>query len=123
MGSKPIDMNGKNISGAKERGLPKCWGCCEPHLLRDCPHNPRSDQNIQVFHEATIMNDIARNIPRKKEALEDRQEEHQSIIIDMEDTLSNQHVFILIDSRASFIYIGPQVVEQCKQKTKKYNTP
>ena len=36
----------------------KCWGCGEPHLLRDCPH-----QNIQMImrdREATTVNDIVR---------------------------------------------------------------
>jgi len=46
-------------------------------MLRNCLHNPKYIQNIQVIDDATIVNDITRNIPRLSVALEDRQAEHQ----------------------------------------------
>lgn len=45
---KPMDVNNKKTSGVKEREPLKCWGCGEPHLLTDCPHNPIYVQNIQA---------------------------------------------------------------------------
>jgi len=75
--------------------------------LRGCPHNPISVQNIQEIHEATTVYDIARNIPRISAALEDRQAEHQSTMIEIEGIISNQRVYVLIDPRASISYIGP----------------
>jgi len=38
-------------------------------------------QNIQVVHEATIVNDMARRIPKINVALEDRKLKHQSTMI------------------------------------------
>ena len=44
----------------------KCWGCNGPHLYRNCPHNPnRKMAPINMLREASTVNDIARNIPRK----------------------------------------------------------
>ena len=38
VGSKQIDGD-NNKEGAVKMWEPvKCWGCGEPHLLRDCPH-------------------------------------------------------------------------------------
>ena len=67
--------------------------------------------------EATIVNDITRNIPTINAALENRQVEHQSSMVDMEGKISDQFVTILIDSGASLSYISPQVVEKCKLRT------
>jgi len=71
-----VDLNSKSIGGGKEKEPLKCWWFREPHSLRDYPHNPKSIQNIEIVHEATIVNVIARNIPRISVALEDREAEH-----------------------------------------------
>lgn len=92
-----MDINNKKSIGGKERETLKCWGCREAHLLRGFSHNPRSIQNIQVAHEATTVNDVSRNIPKISIVLEERYVEHQSTMIEMERTISNQCVSILID--------------------------
>ena len=69
------------------------------------------------------MNDVARNIPTINAALENRQAEHQSTMVEMEGKISDQSVTILIDPGASLSYISPQVVEKCKLRTEKFQQP
>ena len=66
--SKQIDGDNKKEGTVKMREPLKCWGCGEPHLLRDCPH--RNIQMIMRDREATTVNDIATNIPTISAALE-----------------------------------------------------
>ena len=96
----------------------KCWGCEEPHLLRDCPR-----QNIQMImrdREATIVNDIARNIPTISAALENQQAEHQPTMVEMEGKIDDQSVTFLTDLGASLSHISPQVVEKFNLKNKNF---
>ena len=117
VGSKQLDEGNKKEGTVKMREPLKCWGCGEPHLLRDCPH--RNIHMIMRDREATTVNDIARNIPTISAALENRQEEHQATMVEMEGKISDQSVTVLIDSGVSLSYISPQVVEKCNLKTKK----
>lgn len=95
----------------KEREQLKCWGFGKPHLLREFLHNLPSIQNIQAIHELTTINDVFRNIPRINTTLEDKHAKHQSTTIEIEGTILNQSISILIDPRASLSYIRPQNVE------------
>jgi predicted aspartyl protease len=61
--------------------------------------------NIQ---EATIVEDMGRIYA----ALDDRQEEYQSNMIEVEGKIINQPITILIDSRASHFYIDPNIVDR-----------
>ena len=106
--SKQIDGDNKKEGTVKMRDPLKCWGCGEPHLLRDCPH-----WNIQMImrdQEATTVNDIAWNIPTISAALENRQAEHQATMVEMEGKISHQSVTVLIDPGASLSYISPKIV-------------
>lgn len=105
-----MDLNVKRSNGDKEKGTLKCRGCDEPHLLRECPHNPRYVQNIQVSYETTIVNELLMNMPRIRIALEDRKSKNQYTMIEIEGIISNQPISILS-------YIGREMVEKCKLKT------
>ena len=72
---------------------------------------------IMRDREATIVNDIARNIPTISAALENRQAEHQATMVEMEGKISHQSITILIDPSASLSYISPKIVEKCNLKT------
>jgi predicted aspartyl protease len=63
--------------------------------------------NIQ---EATIVEDMGRNIPRIYAVLEDHEAEHQSHMIEMEGKIINHLVSILIDSGAIHSYIYSKIV-------------
>ena len=67
--------------------------------------------------KATIVNDIARNIPTISAALENRQAEHQATMVEMEGKIADQSVTVLIDPGASLSYISPKIVEKCNLKT------
>ena len=98
----------------------KCWGCNGPHLYKNCPHNPNKKMApISMLQEASIVNDIAKNIPRISVALEDKQADHQSTMLEVESKISNTSVSILIDSRASLSYIAPRVLEKCELSKEK----
>ena len=59
------------------------------------------------------MGDIGKKFHWINESLEDRHADHQSAIVDIEGTLSNQNLSILIDSGATLSYITPKIMENC----------
>ena len=61
--------------------------------------------NIQ---EATTIEDMGRVYA----ALEDRQAEYQSNMIEVEGKITNHLVYILIDSGVSHCYIDPKIVDR-----------
>ena len=67
-----------------------------------------------MLQEASIVNDITKNIPIVNVCLEYRQVDHQSTMLKVEGKVFNIHVSILIDSGSSLICIAPKVVEKCK---------
>ena len=75
---------------------------------------------ISTEGEATIVNDIARNIPTISAALENRQAEHQATMVEVEGKISDLPVTVLIDLGASLSYISLGVVEKCKIKPEKF---
>ena len=76
---------------------------------------------INMLQEASTVNDIAKNIPRINVALENRQTDHQSTMLEVEGKISNTYVSILIDSWASLSYIAPRVLENFKLSKEKQN--
>ena len=67
----------------------KCWGCNRPQLYQICPHNPNKKMApINMVHEASTVNEIARNIPRINATLEDRHADHQSTMLEVEGKTS-----------------------------------
>jgi len=50
------------------------------------------------------------NLPRNYAALDNKQEEYQSHMIEVEGMINNQTITILIDSGASHSYIDPNMV-------------
>ena len=58
------------------------------------------------------MEDAARGMPRIYVALDHRQVDHQSNMIEVEGMIHNQRISILIDSGASRSYIDPKLVER-----------
>jgi hypothetical protein len=101
--SKTEDSLGK-------RGIPpiQCWGCKEDHLYKDCPHRKDRVKTMQNIQEATTVKDMGRIYA----ALNDRQEEYQSNMIEVEGKIVNQLVAILIDLGAIHCYIDPKIVDR-----------
>ena len=69
------------------------------------------------------MGQVARAIPRIYAALEDRQADHQSTVVEVASKIVEQSVSILIDPGSTHSYITPRVVEICFFKKVKHQKP
>ena len=56
------------------------------------------------------VGELARSMPRINAALENRQAEYQTSMVEVEGMINQTLVTILIDPRASLSYIAPQIV-------------
>ena len=61
-----------------------------------------------------IVGDLARTMPRINAALENRQAEYQTSMVEVEGMINQTPITILIDLGASLNYIAPKMVEKCK---------
>jgi hypothetical protein len=80
-------------------------------MFRDCPHR---GEKVRIFHNVQqdeIVEDMGRNVPRIYVALDNKQAEYQSHMIEVEGMINNQTISILIDSGAIHSYIDPKMVE------------
>jgi predicted aspartyl protease len=77
-------------------------------MYKDCPHRKDKVKNVNNIQEATIVEDMGRIYA----ALNDRQAEYQSNMIEVEGKIINQLVSILIDSGATHCYIDPKIVDR-----------
>ena len=60
------------------------------------------------------VGDLERTMPRINEALENRQGDYQTSMVEVEGKLNQIPISILIDQGASLSYISPDLVEKCK---------
>eukprot|EP00253_Pinus_taeda_P028992 PITA_28992 len=61
----------------------QCWGCGGPHYVKNCPQRKGVDQISQI-QEASTVGEVACSMPRINAALEDRQAEYQSSMVEFE---------------------------------------
>jgi hypothetical protein len=98
--------------GKRPRQTPmQCWGCKGDHKYRYFLY--RKDKVGVVHHaqQAEIVQDMGRRVPRIYAALDKKQVEFQSHMIEVEGMINNHALTILIDSGASRSYVDPKVVE------------
>jgi predicted aspartyl protease len=67
---------------------------------------------VQNIQEAETMEDMGGNMPRIYATLDNKQEEYQSPIIEVEGKIDNQPIIVLINSGASHSYINSNNVER-----------
>jgi hypothetical protein len=89
----------------------ECWGCKGDHRYRDCPHRKDKVRVVHNVQQDEIVEDMGRRVPRIYAALDNKQVEFQSHMIEVEGMINNHAFTILIDSGASHSYIDPKVVE------------
>ena len=89
----------------------ECWGCGGDHLQRFCPEQGKNTRTAYNIQEEDTVENAARGMPRIYAALDHRQAEHQSHMIEVEGMIHKQSISILIDSGASHSYIDPNLVE------------
>jgi hypothetical protein len=63
-GNMPIEQVREKVEEQKKGPL-QCWGCGEAHMLRDFPHRQHDSKRVYNVQEATIVNDVARNVPHE----------------------------------------------------------
>ena len=80
-------------------------------MHRNCPLENESARPTYNVQEAETVGQVARAIPRIYAALEDRQEDHQSTVVEVAGKIVEKSVSILIDPGSTHSYITPIVVE------------
>ena len=117
----------QNPTATKERETPtafnkniapreplKCWECGEPHYSKDCPIRKKNCNHVHSIQKVVTVGDMVRSMPRINLALENRQENHQTSMVEIEGMIKSHPISILIDPCASLSYVSPRIVEMCK---------
>ena len=79
-------------------------------MHRNCPLENESARPTYNIQEEEIVGQVARAIPRIYAALEDRQADHQSTVVEVASKIVEQSVSILIDPGSTYSYTNPRVV-------------
>ena len=108
-GNKPSGSTPGKIDNPKRETL-KCWVCGEEHLLRDFLHRQQNSRRIYNIQESTTVNDVARSVPQIYASLDNKQDDHQTSVVEMEGMITNHLVSILIDPGSNLSYITPKDV-------------
>ena len=66
--------------------------------------------------------ELARTMPKINAALKNRQVEYQTSMVEVEGTINQTPISILIDLGASLSYISPKLVEKCKLPIEKFES-
>ena len=90
----------------------KCWECNGPHYASVFPNRKKIVSNIHMVQEEMIVGDLARTMPRINAALENRQADYQTSMVEVEGKLNQIPISIIIDPGASLSYISPDLVEK-----------
>ena len=78
---------------------------------------------LQNIREASTVGEIGKNFHRINAALEDQQADHQSDIVEIEGTISNHTLAVLIDMGATLSYITPRMMELFQLTKVKHEKP
>jgi hypothetical protein len=107
---KLVNLGTKKF-GDNSREPVKYWECGEPHLRRNLPHLIAA--NRTVFHnlqETSIVGDVGRSLHQINAAIDGRQADHQSSVVEIEGKINDTQFSVLIDLGATLSYITPDVV-------------
>jgi hypothetical protein len=63
---------------------------------------------------------VVRILPQLYETLDNRKANHQASVVEMEGTIFNHPISILIDPGSNLSYVSPQTVEKCKLQQVKH---
>jgi hypothetical protein len=80
-------------------------------MYRDFPHRGEKVRIVHNVQWVDTIEDMNKSMPRIYAALDNKQVEFQSHMIEVEGKINDQPIAILIDSGASHSYIDPKLVE------------
>ena len=109
-GNKPVHFGSKRSIGTPKEQL-RCWECGEPILRWKCPRFNEANRVIHNLLEASTVGEIGKSFHKINASLEDRHAYHQSAIMEIEGTISNQTLSILIDLGDTLSYITAKMME------------
>ena len=89
-------------------------------MCRNFPRENESARPAYNIQEAKTVGQVARAVPRIYAAMEDRQADHQLIVVQVAGKIAEQSVSILIDPGSTHSYITPRVVDMCAFKKVKH---
>jgi hypothetical protein len=106
--SRMIDSLGKR----KRQPPIQCWGCKGDHMYRNCPHISERVNIVHSAQQVETVEDMGRSVPKIYAALDNKQVEFQSHVIEVEGKINNHLIVILIESEASHSYLDPKILER-----------
>jgi hypothetical protein len=98
----------------------ECWGCKGNHRYRDFPHRKDKARTVDTVKQAETVKDMGNKMPRIYAALDNKQVEFQSNMIEVEGMFNNRPLVILIDSGASHSYVDPRMVDSLHLMRRKH---
>ena len=91
----------RKVEGSEQVPRPppmECWGCKGNHRYRDFPHRKDKARTVHVVQQVETVEDMGSRMPRIYAALDNKQAEFQSHMIEVEGMINNRPLVILIDS-------------------------
>jgi hypothetical protein len=86
---KPVNLGMKKFGDSPREPL-KCWECGEPHLRRNCPCLISANRTVvHNLQEASMVGDVGRSLHRINAAIDGRQADHQSSVVEIEGKINN----------------------------------
>jgi hypothetical protein len=113
----------RKVEGSEQMPKPppmECWGCKGNHRYKDCPHRKDKARTVHIVQQAETVEDMGSRMSRIYAALDNKQAEFKLHMIEVEGTINNQPLVILIDSGVSHSYIDPRVVESLHLTRRKH---
>jgi hypothetical protein len=74
----------------------QCWGCGGDHMHRYFPQIGEKERTMHSVQQVAIIEDMGRNVPRIYIALDNKQVEFHSHMIEVEGKINDQSIAILI---------------------------
>ena len=115
-------MANNYVKNNEQREPIKYQECHGPHYAKDCPNKKKNFNNVHIIQEEATVGDVANEMTRINAALENRQADHQTSMVEIEGMIQNKPNFILIDPGASLRYV-PSIAERCNLQLKNFEKP